>query len=287
MVASNIPYFHNNPGAPRVLIRVKEFMCVGDLPPFDHPHVYIDMGDDDEIVCPYCSALFVYDAGLQRVCEPAECEFHPQSVPELVPPESDISILTAPLWPLSISAARPQASAARAASVAKAGAGIVAAFESEEALRRALEQLRAEKSAEVQTYTPKALAESSANSLVPLAMLAAGLLGASAAFVMETLANVSAYPLDIGGRPKFSWPSFVPIAFEIGVLCAMLSGFFGYLIAVRMPKLYDPIDEYEPMQEAMRDGWLLAIRAGDGEALEQAREVLESLHPKRIEDISL
>jgi hypothetical protein len=35
-------------------------MCVGAAPPFDHPHVFLDMGDGDELVCPYCSTLFRY-----------------------------------------------------------------------------------------------------------------------------------------------------------------------------------------------------------------------------------
>ncbi len=37
-------------------------MCIGEMPPFDHPHVFLDMGDATEIICPYCSTLFRYDA---------------------------------------------------------------------------------------------------------------------------------------------------------------------------------------------------------------------------------
>jgi hypothetical protein len=49
-------------------------MCVGALPPFDHPHVFLDMGDDSEIVCPYCSTLFRLDATLDPGgARPAEC----------------------------------------------------------------------------------------------------------------------------------------------------------------------------------------------------------------------
>ena len=31
-------------GMPAIDIGVKEFMCVGANPPFDHPHVFLDMG---------------------------------------------------------------------------------------------------------------------------------------------------------------------------------------------------------------------------------------------------
>ena len=58
------PHFHNQPGVPSVRVGVKEFMCVGAKPPFDHPHIYIDLGEDDERVCPYCSTLYRYDPSL-------------------------------------------------------------------------------------------------------------------------------------------------------------------------------------------------------------------------------
>lgn len=64
MAHSSVPHFHNSDGLPRIEIGSKEFQCVGALPPFDHPHVYIDMGKDDEIVCPYCSTLYVYNPSL-------------------------------------------------------------------------------------------------------------------------------------------------------------------------------------------------------------------------------
>ena len=47
-------------GMPAIDIGVKEFMCVGANPPFDHPHVFLDMGSDNEKVCPYCSTLYRY-----------------------------------------------------------------------------------------------------------------------------------------------------------------------------------------------------------------------------------
>jgi len=49
-------------------------MCTGAKPPFDHPHIFIDMGSDVDTVCSYCSTRFVYDAGLNGRCSPAECE---------------------------------------------------------------------------------------------------------------------------------------------------------------------------------------------------------------------
>jgi uncharacterized Zn-finger protein len=77
MATHSTPHFHNQPGVPQVRVGAKEFMCVGALPPFDHPHIFIDMGEDNDAICPYCSTHFAYDETLHGGCEPAECVFEP------------------------------------------------------------------------------------------------------------------------------------------------------------------------------------------------------------------
>ncbi len=55
-----VPHFHNDAG-------------VSD-PPFDHPHVFLDLGNDNEIICPYCSTLYRYAADLAAgESRPPEC----------------------------------------------------------------------------------------------------------------------------------------------------------------------------------------------------------------------
>ena len=69
-----VPHFHNGPGVPVIEIGAKEFMCVGAPPPFDHPHIFLDMGDDQEIVCSYCSTLYRYNSSLKaHAARPKEC----------------------------------------------------------------------------------------------------------------------------------------------------------------------------------------------------------------------
>lgn len=73
MAAGSVPHFHNSAGLPIITVKAHEFMCIGAKPPFDHPHVYLDMGADSEIICPYCSTLFRYDATLKNAaCAPAD-----------------------------------------------------------------------------------------------------------------------------------------------------------------------------------------------------------------------
>lgn len=65
MADQAVPHFQNDQGVESIAIGAREFMCIGATPPFDHPHVFLDMGGDDAIVCPYCSTLYTHDAGLK------------------------------------------------------------------------------------------------------------------------------------------------------------------------------------------------------------------------------
>ncbi|MGD9785455.1 MAG: zinc-finger domain-containing protein [Hyphomicrobiaceae bacterium] len=74
MAASTVPHLANDKGAEKIFIGVKEFQCMGARSPFDHPHVFLDMGSDAQILCPYCSTLFVHDPRLAAgESDPAGC----------------------------------------------------------------------------------------------------------------------------------------------------------------------------------------------------------------------
>lgn len=74
MAAPSTPHFANDLGADKIFVAVKELNCMGARAPFDHPHVYLDMGAETQILCPYCSTLYVYDARIDpSTSEPAGC----------------------------------------------------------------------------------------------------------------------------------------------------------------------------------------------------------------------
>ena len=71
---TGIPHFHNDAGVPVIHVGSKEFMCIGARPPFDHPHIFIDMGSDDETICSYCGTHFRYNPSLGRGgADPSAC----------------------------------------------------------------------------------------------------------------------------------------------------------------------------------------------------------------------
>lgn len=74
MAHTGVPHFHNDPGVPRIQVGSKEFMCIGAHPPLDHPHVFIDMGAENDVICSYCGTLYTFNPLLSSgEAEPAEC----------------------------------------------------------------------------------------------------------------------------------------------------------------------------------------------------------------------
>ena len=74
MADNIVPHFANDKGVEKIFIGVKEFNCMGARPPFDHPHIFLDMGPDHQVICGYCSTLYVYDPRLRAdESDPAGC----------------------------------------------------------------------------------------------------------------------------------------------------------------------------------------------------------------------
>jgi hypothetical protein len=165
---------------------------------------------------------------------------------------------------------------------------VLARFATEQALNHAVTRLAAAEFDRIETYTPTALQEQSdpGGSPLPLLMFIAGTLGFIGFFLLMSYADLRGYPLNIGGRPKFAWPAFIPIAFELGVLCAMGAGFLGYFWVCRMPQLYDPVDNTGAAKSATRDGWLVAVHCADARHLSAAHSLLAALEPDSLEEFA-
>ncbi len=79
MADTIVPHFCNDIGVEKIHIGVKEFQCMGASPPNDHPHIFLDMGSDEQTICPYCSTLYVYDHNMtQDQSDPPFCRYVPE-----------------------------------------------------------------------------------------------------------------------------------------------------------------------------------------------------------------
>jgi hypothetical protein len=161
---------------------------------------------------------------------------------------------------------------------------ILATFPDQAGLARAVQVLRAEGVRAIETHTPAPPETAGTRSVIPAVMLIAGILGTIAGFALQAYGQAISYRIDIGGRPDFFWPAYVPFAFETGAGTAVVAGFFAYLIVCRLPLLYDPIDEADSMRDATRDTWLIAVRSADATELARARACLADLAPLLTEE---
>jgi hypothetical protein len=96
-----------------------------------------------------------------------------------------------------------------------------------------------------------------------------GLVGACTGLGIEWGCNAWDYPLNVGGRPPFALPAFIPITFEAMVLFASLTAFFGFLHRAGLPWLAHPAFEVPGFERASDDRFFLLLeRTGaDDEAL--------------------
>ena len=121
---------------------------------------------------------------------------------------------------------------------------------------------------------------------VPLCCLVGGILGGSGIYLLQYWINVFAYPLNVGGRPLHSWPSFIPPTFEMAVLFGGFGAFFGMWALNGLPKLFHPLFNVKRFAAASSNRFFLSIESSDPNfQLEGTRAFLLGLHPSAVEEV--
>jgi hypothetical protein len=168
--------------------------------------------------------------------------------------------------------------------------GIMAEFVSEESFLAALEIVRSDGQHTVETYTPYTVegeegAVPRRKSPVGLVMLVAGISGGIGAFYMQWYATRD-YWLNVGGRPVFSWPAFIPVTFELTVLSASLAGAAAMLWLAGLPRLDHPVFSDQRFRRASQDRFFICIRADEsGHVASSARESLRKANPESTDEV--
>jgi hypothetical protein len=106
-------------------------------------------------------------------------------------------------------------------------------------------------------------------------------------FGLETWISVWAYPLNIAGRPYFSWVAFVIPAYEWTILYAGLSAAFGMLALNGLPKMYHPVFNAPNFRNgATSDKFFLCLEAKDPKfELTETRAFLDNLTPVSVVEV--
>lgn len=127
--------------------------------------------------------------------------------------------------------------------------GVVGIFTDPNTLIHATEKVRACNYESFDCFTPYPVhglehAQGLKRSPLPFITLGAGLTGFMSAVTLQYWTSVVDWPLNIGGKPYWSWPAFVPIMFELTVLFAGLATVGGMFLLNGFPntkkRAFDP-----------------------------------------------
>ena len=170
--------------------------------------------------------------------------------------------------------------------------GVMAEFPDATSLVEAARRTHAEGYRKTDAYSPFPIHElfdalDAHDRRVQLFILCGGIVGMLAGFGLCYWVSAIAYPLNVGGRPLNSWPSFIPVTFEVTILLASFTAVLSMLGLNGLPMPYHPVFNVKRFREsASQDGFFLAIEAEDPKFdREKTRAFLQSLGPKEVNDV--
>jgi hypothetical protein len=166
--------------------------------------------------------------------------------------------------------------------------GLLAEFDSADALLKAAHKVREAGFTKTDAYSPfpiHGLAEALGfrEHKVPKLVLVAGIFGALGGYGLEYWSQAIAYPMNIGGRPYFAWVSFIPPAFETTILCAAITAVVSMIALNGLPQPYHPVFNAERFHRASQDAFFLGVEATDPKFdQERTRAFLSQLGAREV-----
>lgn len=100
-------------------------------------------------------------------------------------------------------------------------------------------------------------------SVLPWMVLVAGITGCGLALWFMVWVAAYDYPLNIGGKPTWSIPAFIPIAFEVTILFSALTTVFGMFFLNRLPTFHHPLFNSKRFERVTDDKFFIVIESED------------------------
>lgn len=168
--------------------------------------------------------------------------------------------------------------------------GLVAEFDDPTSLVEAARKVRSAGYRRFDVYTPYPIRDLNeivpGPNYVPLIVLVGGFIGAAVAWVMQYYIAAIDYPINVGGRPLYSWPSFIPILFELTVLFAACGAFFGTLALCGFPRPHFPLFNLPQFANATSNRFFLCIECADPAYSQYATpQLLQNLRPTGVWEV--
>ena len=171
--------------------------------------------------------------------------------------------------------------------------GLMVEFLTPEALLAAARKVGEAGYKKVDTYSPFPVhgvdQAINAKTILPWLIFGGGLSGGVGGFAMMIVANYH-YKINIAGKPIAwgSWPSFMPITFELTVLLASATAVLGMLFLNGLPRPFNPLFSVAGFDRASQDRFFLCIEADDPKFdLDETSRFLEGLEPHSITEVPI
>jgi Protein of unknown function (DUF3341) len=169
--------------------------------------------------------------------------------------------------------------------------GVLAEFDTPDELLAATRDARQAGYRQMDAYTPfpvEGLAEALGfqRTGLPFLVLLGGIVGGIGGYLMQYWIAAIDYPLNVGGRPLHSWPSFIPVTFELTILVAALAAVLGMLALNGLPMPYHPLFNVPRFALVTRNSFFLCIEARDPQFdRDETRRFLESVKAREVSDV--
>ncbi len=189
--------------------------------------------------------------------------------------------------------AAASAGAAQPADAPQAAAlyGVIAEFDRADALIEGVNAARQAGYTRLDAFGPFPLREvadalGTRTGVLPWIALAAAIAGAAVQYGSQYWMNAIDYPLNVGGRPLHSWPTFIPATVIVAILWAGAATMLGLLLILRLPRLHHSVFETPGFRRATEDRFFLCILSEDPIfTAERAAAFLQGLQPLAVNEI--
>ncbi len=146
--------------------------------------------------------------------------------------------------------------------------GVLAEFDTPGALIRAARKVKDAGYTEFDCYSPFAIhgiddAMGIKRTILPVLVFCGGVAGLIGGVFLQWWMNAYDWPWNVSGKPTWSIPANVPIAFETTILLSVFTAFFGMWALNKLPQVWHPFFRLERFRKASDDGLLLGIEAKD------------------------